>query len=431
MIELMIVAADWVFPVTSPPLFRHAVEIKNGQISEIRPIKTSDPYQPGTCVLPGLVNVHTHLAYTVFRNLLDELPFFPWIRKVTELKYKVMTEADFDVSTRLGILECARAGITTVADMSDHESALQALSQSPLRGIFYWEIFGVEEKQADLAWRNFQRLFPEIQKKYSTSKLRIGVSPHSCYTVRPELFKKIAEFAIKNDIPVSFHLSESKEEEEFIAHRSGPIQEFLKDRITDWKITGRSVVEHLEPTGIFEAKPLLAHLVQVSDEDLDALQNHPVSIAHCPKSNAKFAHGVAPLTKFLQRGFKTGLGTDSAASNHRLDLFEEGRFALLSQRAESGEQVPSEQEILELWTIRGAEALQMHDQIGSLEPGKAADLIVVQIPTYYTNAAQILNHLVNYSTGNDVLQTIIGGRVVSLEAIDAKVRDVYERLMRE
>lgn len=426
--NLMIVAADWIFPVTSPPLFRHAVEIRNGLIHEIRPVQDTDPYEPGTCLLPGLINAHTHLAYTVFRNLLDELPFFSWIRKVTELKYRTMTDHDFDVSTRLGILECIKAGITTVADMSDHEAALRALSESPMRGNFYWEIFGVEQQEADLSWTALQQMFPRLQEQYSTSRLRLGVSPHSCYTVRAELFKKIAAFALREEIPVSFHLSESKEEEEFICRRSGPIQQFLQHRIGDWRIAARSAVDHLKPTGIFETRPLLAHLVQVNDEDLETLKQYQVSIAHCPKSNAKFAHGVAPLTKFLQKGFKTGLGTDSAASNNRLDLFEEGRFALLQQRARWGVKTLTEKDILEMWTIRGAEALQLDHQIGSIKPGKFADLIVVRVPRYYVDPTQILNHLVHNSTGADVLNTIINGKEVVLPDVADEVKDVYRKL---
>lgn len=424
----MIVAADWIFPVTSPPLFRHAVEVNDGVIREIRPIRNTDPYEPETCVLPGLINAHTHLAYTVFRNLLDELPFFPWIRKVTELKYKMMADHDFDVSARLGIRECIRAGITTVADMSDHEAGLRALSESPMRGIFYWEIFGVEQHEADQSWNVLQKLFPRLQDQYSTTKLQIGISPHSCYTVRPELFEKVASFALRGKLPVSFHLSESKEEEEFISRRSGPIQQFLQNRIGDWKIGARSAVDHLKPTGIFETKPLLAHLVQVTDEDLETLGRYQVSIAHCPKSNAKFGHGVAPLTKFLQKGFSTGLGTDSATSNNKLDLFEEGRFALLQQRSRAGAKVLTEQDILELWTIRGAAALQLDHQIGSIEPGKLADLIVVQLPPYYVQPAQILNHLVHNSTGLDVVTTIINGTEVVLPDVFDDVKHVYRKL---
>ena len=138
---------------------------------------------------------------------------------------------------------------------------------------------------------------------------------------------------MRENIPVSFHLAESEAEEEFISRGSGVIHDFLKIRASDWKIESESSVSHVEKTGIFKTKPLVAHAVQVSQKDIETLARSDVRIAHCPKSNAKFAHGVAPLLKFLQHDIHVGLGTDSAASNNRLDLFEETRFALFQQRA--------------------------------------------------------------------------------------------------
>ncbi len=356
------IAAEWIFPVTSPPLYRHVIEIKNGTIANIRALRENDTFQPGTCILPGLINSHTHLAYTGLRNLFDDLTFFPWIRKLTETKYQKMTEADIGASTRLGINESLRAGITTVADMSDMEPALKVLSESPLRGVFYWEIFGVEKEQAQKTWDDLQKIYPRLRDNYSTEHLRIGISPHAVYTVRPELYRQISEWAVRDQIPISFHVAESREEEEFIGKRTGVIQKFLDKRAADWEILGNTSIAHLAQTGIFDTKPILAHAVQASSADLDTLRKYDVFVAHCPKSNAKFAHGIAPVTKMLERGLRVSLGTDSAASNNRLDLFEEARFALLQQRSITRQAVLSEQQLLEMMTIRGAEALGLQDR---------------------------------------------------------------------
>jgi cytosine/adenosine deaminase-related metal-dependent hydrolase len=407
----MIVAADWIFPVTSPPRQSHAIVIENERIREIRPAESSDPYMEGCCVIPGLINTHTHLAYTSLRNLFDGEPFFSWIQKLTKTKYEELSEQDFAESTRLGIDETIRAGITTVADMSDLEVSLKTLSESPLRGIFYWEVFGVEKEQAEKTWAALPRTFRSFQK-YQTNRLQIGISPHACYTVRPELYANIANWAFAERLPVSFHVAESKEEEQFISARQGTIAEFLKDRAADWKFTGDSSISHLANTGIFRTRPLVAHAVQASESDLKILAASDVAVSYCPKSNAKFGHGIAPVRSMLARGIRVGLGTDSAASNNRFDLFEEARFGLLLQRSRENSHVLTEQLMLELMTIRGARALQMDNAVGSLDPGKFADLAAVRIPSHYKQPAQVLNHLIHNATSGDVLRTVIGGKDV-------------------
>jgi len=422
------IAAEWIFPVTSPPLHRHTIEVKNGLISRIRPSQPSDTLLTDICILPGLINSHTHLAYTALRNLFDDLEFFPWIRKITEVKYQKMSEDDVVLSTRMGIAECLRAGITTVADMSDFEPALKTLFESPLRGIFYWEVFGVEKEHAAKTWSDLQRLYPRLKSEYQTDRLKVGLSPHAVYTVRPELYREIAQMAVLEKIPISFHVAESRAEEKFIGKRSGVIQKFLEKRAADWEILGNTSIAHLAKTGIFDTKPLLAHLVQVSSQDMDILQDYQVSIAHCPKSNAKFSHGIAPVTKLVNRGFRVCLGTDSAASNNRLDLFEEARFALLQQRNLEKGQALSEQQLLEMMTIRGAEALGMQKEVGSLEPGKQADMIALRMPSFYADARQVLYHLINTSTSADVTKTIISGKEVVVADPAPGIRKLYERL---
>ena len=412
----MIIAADWVFPVTSPPLKKHTVVIENERILEIRPSISSDPYIQESCILPGLINTHTHLAYTCLRNQFDQEPFFSWIRKLTKTKYEVLKEQDFVDSTRLGIYENLRAGITTVADLSDIEASLKVFSESPMRGIFYWEVFGVEKEQANKTWNTLPETYVRLKQQYESARLRIGVSPHSCYTVRPELYEKIAKWTLNEKIPVSFHVAESKEEESFISSREGVIAEFLRERAADWNFLGASSISHLEKTGIFRSRPLVAHGVQASNEDLQILADADVAVSYCPKSNAKFGHGIAPIVAMLDKGVRLGLGSDSAASNNRFDLFEEARFGLLQQRCREKKQILSEQLMLEMMTIRGAEALRMETEIGSLEPNKLADLIVVKIPQQYQTSNQVLNHLIHNSTANDVMKTVIGGNEVFYDA---------------
>ncbi|MCI0416990.1 amidohydrolase family protein [bacterium] len=421
----MIFAADWVFPVTSSPLSKHSIVVEKGRIKEIRPAAPGDPYHSKACILPGLINTHTHLAYTGLRNLFDDLLFFPWIRKLTEIKYNVLTEEDFVLSTKLGIAECIRSGITTVADMSDVPSSLVILSNSPLRGIFYWEVFGVEREAAAQTWTGLKDKYNELKTQYSTERLRLGISPHACYTVRPELYGQIAEWAIDEQLPVSFHVAESKAEEDFICRREGVIAEFLRERTRDWSFLGSSSIQHLAGTRIFQTKPLVAHAVQASKKDLELLAEADVAVAHCPKSNAKFGHGIAPVYEMQRNEICVSLGTDSAASNNRLDLFEEARFALLQQRARYQQQILSEQKMLEMMTIDGARAMGMSKEIGSLESGKFADFILVRIPADYSSSSQVLNHLIHNCSASDVLRTFIQGEEQKYEAPD--VSSIYKK----
>ena len=420
-------SADWIFPVSSPPLFQHTLEFDGGVVHSIRPSRPGDPRMENACILPGLVNAHTHLAYTALRNQLDHLSFFPWIRRLTELKMTTLRPEDLALSARMGILECLRAGITTVADMSDSAPALAELSRSPLRGIFYWEVFGVEREHADRSWDELHAIFPRLQQEYATGRLRIGVSPHACFTVRPELYSRIASWALQESIAVSFHAAESREEEAFISRREGVIAKFLEQRASDWKILGPSSVAHLAGTGIFETRPLVAHLVQASESDIEILQRNDVRVAHCPKSNAKFGHGIAPLSAFFKAGLQVGLGTDSAASNNRLDLFEEGRFALLQQRTRDGAMVSSEERILELMTLGGARAMGMEHEVGSLEPQKMADFVILKIPPVYSTAEQVLRHIVHNTTSQDVMETWIQGQRVSTEESTREIQELYQR----
>jgi len=230
---------------------------------------------------------------------------------------------------------------------------------------------------------------------------------------------------MENHCPVSFHLAESVEEEQFIGKQSGIMFDILKDRTRDWKRNGPTTISHLEATGIYKTHPLIAHAVQASPEDIDILARYEVAISHCPKSNAKFGHGIAPVRDFLSQGFRVGLGTDSAASNNRLDMFEEARFALLQQRTRYGSAAMNEQQALELMTIRGAAALQMEDKAGSIEPGKFADFAMIRVPTYYAQSQQVLYHLIHNTIASDVISTYIGGDEVRYKSPPSSVENIY------
>jgi len=248
----------------------------------------------------------------------------------------------------------------------------------------------------------------------STGLVEIGISPHSPYTVSRRLFELIARYAAAEDLKVTIHAAESADEETLLTKGEGFFTKFYERVGVEWEVPRCSSVEFLHRTGILDARPLLAHCVTVSDTDIDLIVKSGSRIAHCPKSNAKFGHGYAPFEKFIEAGIAVGLGSDSVASNNVCDILEEGRFASLTARNREGsKRFITAKEMLETATLGGAKALGLDHLIGTLEPGKQADIALISL----SNIAQqpvnaIHTALVFASNARDVVMTMVAGRVI-------------------
>jgi 5-methylthioadenosine/S-adenosylhomocysteine deaminase len=384
-------------------------------------------------ILPGLVNAHSHLELSLLRGFCEELDFFQWIRKLTDAKYQRLDRADFRASARWGALEALRAGITTLGDAADQGDVLDALLESGQRGIVFQEVFGPDPSAAEASEKDLERALDSCQAR-ATPRVRLGISPHAPYTVSPALFRRITALCLKRGLPMAVHAAESRWERSFVEEGKGPFADYLRQRSIPWRAPGLSTIGYLASLGVLEAKPLLIHAIDVSAEDLDNVQRSGAAIAHCPKSNAKLCHGVAPLCEFLAKGIRTGLGTDSVASNNGCDLLEEARCALLFQRARPGAaSLPlgllDARALLRLATLGGAEALGLAAEIGSLEPGKSADLIAVDLsgphltPCYEPEAAMVFS-----ATGRDVIWVMVEGKPLYR---DGKVATLDEASLRE
>jgi 5-methylthioadenosine/S-adenosylhomocysteine deaminase len=229
--------------------------------------------------------------------------------------------------------------------------------------------------------------------------------------VSPQLFKLVSQFAVDNVLPISIHAAESRAEKEFIEKGSGLFAEFLASRSIVWIAPKTSTIEYLNRLGVLETAPLLAHCVNIEPEDFELIARTNTKIAHCPKSNAKFAHGVAPFAEFLAHEIKVGLGSDSVASNNTCDILEEARFAALFQR--SMNHFVSAEEVLRAATLGGAQALGLENKIGTLETGKQADLAVISLtspqqqPVFDVYAA-----LVFASSARNVILTMVDGQIL-------------------
>jgi 5-methylthioadenosine/S-adenosylhomocysteine deaminase len=423
----LLLTADWILPVASAPVRDGAVRVRGeriawvGKRAEAERDRATVP--PGrridlgrAAILPGLVNAHTHLELTVLRGYTEDLEFAPWIRRLTSAKYQKLDPAAYRASARWGALEAIRSGVSTVADGSDSGQVLDILIESGLRGIVYHEVFGPDERELPASMEGLKRALDAMAPR-ATERVRLGVSPHAPYTVSPALFRAVAGLALERGLPMMVHAAESRSERLLLRDGTGPFADALAARGIAWKAPGLSTIQYLVDLGVLRARPLLVHAVDVDLEDLQEIRRHGAAVAHCPKSNAKLASGIAPLGAFLEHGVKVGLGTDGAVSNNVCDLIEESRFAVLLQRAtraaEGGGPALEARAALRLMTLGGAEALGMDGDIGSLEPGKLADVAAVDLsgahvaPVHDPEAAVVFA-----ASGRDVVLTMVGGRIL-------------------
>jgi 5-methylthioadenosine/S-adenosylhomocysteine deaminase len=389
--------ARWVLPITEPAIENGSVSVENGRISYVGPRrdegKTIDLQD--AILLPGLVNVHCHLELTAMRGFLEDLDFRRWILRLTSAKRAAMTAESLLDSARAGLEEGIAAGITTYADTCDSGVVIDAMSEYGVRGIMYQELFGPDPEQCAASIADFSTKL-ERHRSRSSTLVHVGISPHAPYTVSDDLFKAAASLAAKEKLPMAIHVAESDVETQLVAEGKGAFAEGLRARGIEVRRRAKSPVALLDSLGVLDQRPLLIHCIRVDADDLTTIASKKAPVAHCPISNAKLGHGIAPLLETLAAGIDVGIGSDSMASNNRMNLLEEARAALLMQRARVGtHEALAAADVLELLTMGGACALGLADEIGSLEVGKSADLAAFDIgtatPTYDPAVAAVFS----------------------------------------
>lgn len=433
---MKILSADYVLPISSAPIRDGAVLIDGDSIAAVGTRETLVANFPNAqfedfgeaAILPGFVNAHSHLELTSMRGFLDHLEndFSAWLLTLSKTRAEKLTEADIEVSALWGAVEGLRGGVTCFADIGRYGRAgFEALKKTGLRGIVFQETeFSPKNSEAENDFVRLREKFLAL-KTGETKIVKAGISPHSPYTVSRRLFELIADYALRENVPVSVHAAESNEELEFMLHGTGYFAGIYEKFGVEWETPGIDTIQYLKRTGILDTRPLLAHCVKVSEGDLRLIADSKSGIAHCPKSNAKFGHGVAPLEKFLDMRLRAGLGSDSVASNNTCDLLEEGRFAALLARARQDKRrLITAQEMIETATIGGARALGLEKEIGTLETGKRADLIAVSLSTVAQQPVHdVYAALLFASTARDVRLTMIAGNEIYREGVVKTVNE--------
>ena len=350
----------------------HTVLVRNGQIEAVLPTAAMPDLDvrervslPEHLLMPGLVNLHTHAAMTLMRGLSDDLPLMRWLQEhIWPAEAKFVSDPFVETGTRLACAEMLRGGITCFNDMYFFpEATARAVLQAGMRASLGMIAIEFPTAYATDAQDYLARGIATRDALRGEPLLSFCFAPHAPYTVSDDTFARIRTYAQQLDTPVHVHLHETQRE--------------IADSMAAF---GVRPIERLDRLGLIGAETIAVHAVHLDERDIETLARRGAHVAHCPSSNLKLASGFAPIARLAAAGVNVGLGTDSAASNNRLDLFAELRLASLLAKAVSGEAdaVPAFAAI-EMATIGGARALGLDGRIGSLEPGKAADIIALDM----------------------------------------------------
>ncbi|WP_425447129.1 amidohydrolase [Dethiothermospora halolimnae] len=347
-------------------------------------------------VMPGLINSHTHIAMSLFRNYADDLPFWPWLtEKIWPLEDKLTSE-DVYWGSMLSIAEMIRSGITSFADMYFFmDETAKAVKESGIRASLSRGVAG--EGKDDFFKLEEMKEFYNKWHGECDGRITVMAGPHAPYTCSPDYLKEIIKMVKGTEMKIHIHLSESKKEVE-----------------DSYKAYGKSPIEHVKDIGLLDLHTLAAHCVHLSDNDIDILAEKNVNVVNNPGSNLKLGNGFARIDEMLKKGINIALGTDGSSSNNNLNMFEEMNLAALINKGlnQNSTSVPAITAI-KMATENGALALGIEKETGTIEIGKKADMILIDIdkPHLYPHY-NLISSMAYSAQGSDVDTVIVNGEVV-------------------
>ena len=378
----------------------------------------------GKILLPGLVNTHTHLSMTLFRGLADDLSLDSWLNDhIWPMEANLNGDYCY-IGALLGAVELIKSGTTTFSDMYFYmEDVARAVEDAGIRAVLSYGMidFGIEEKREAEIKENMA-LFNACNGM-ADGRIKVFFGPHSPYTASEELLVKVRELADEYGIGIHIHVGETQKE----------INDSLDER-------GLRPFEYLEKIGFLGPDVVAAHCVWLSDNEIEIIKKHGVKVSHNPCSNMKLASGIAPVSKLIENGICVSIGTDGASSNNNLDLIEELKTASLLQKVSTLDpKVLDSEESIRMATIKGAEALGLDDEIGSIEVGKKADIILIDTAAanMTPDSSSLSSNVVYSANGSNVDTTICNGKILmenkklttlDEEEIYAKARQAIKEL---
>jgi 5-methylthioadenosine/S-adenosylhomocysteine deaminase len=350
-------------------------------------------------VLPGFINAHTHEC--LLRGLCEDLPLMEWLNKLCFPMENAFSEEHMRASALLNQLEMIKSGTTTFIDIYRHEhKAAEVVEKSGLRAILAPQLADLLPCKMENINDN-ERLLRDWNGK-ANGRIRVWFGPHAPYSCSTELLMKVKELAEKYKTGIHIHLSESKDE----------VQRFIK-------YYGKRPIEFMNDLKFLNSNVHAAHCVWLNEKEIEILKRNKVSVAYNPTSNMKLASGIAPIMRLLQASIVVGLGTDSILSNNNLDMIEEMRFASFLQRVHelNATALPANK-VLRMATIEGAKCLRMENEVGSIEVGKKADIILIDLnkphlsPLFLKPITNIIEQIVYSASGSDVDTVIVDGKIL-------------------
>ena len=358
-----------------PPLSKGWLRVEGDRITAVgsssNPPPPTDDIQtfPGCVLLPGLINMHCHLELTALHHKLPSEKSFPiWVEALRALT-ATMEPVDYRKSSEQGIVQLLHGGTTTVVDVGNTGEAPTALAQSSLRAVALVETLGLDPILAESRFSHYRALSESVA---ATSRVRIGLVPHAAYSCSPELIRAVIGFQRDRNLPITFHASESREEEELFSSASGALQEFCRSffkSVPEHRHT--TPIKYLEKSGLLPDHAMVVHGNHLDAEDIGILVERKATVVHCPSSHAFFGHKPFPYHVLRQAGVPVCLGTDSLASGDSLSMLDQVRMFRNNFPSVTAE------EALRIATMAAARALGLENEIGILRTGFKADFIAV------------------------------------------------------
>ncbi len=414
-------------PVTSEPISNGAVLVKDGVIRDVGeapmlmlryPQEEIQDYGRAA-LMPGMIDLYARIEASAMRGLLDDVPFASWAIAYLSMAMK-MEQNDWNSSALIGGLNSLESGITTIGDISSTGASFYTAQRLGLRSVIYREVGAVDRKRVDYAMRMALEDIHHWQEQSDTSRTIIGIGAPSIYNTHPIVFSKVSEVAVAEDLPVAMPLAASREEESFVRYGSSPFSIHSANlqrgfiELPPWLPTGVTPVNYALNWGAFESsRVMVIHSTYVNEADLAKMREYKVNVCACPRANAQLGNGVAPVDEFLRAGLNVGLGTGSPAATNSTDFLSEMRIGMLLQRVTSHRRFFDAKTMIELATIGGARVLGIDDKVGSLEIGKAADIIAVNLGSYQrTPISSPESIIVNTCSVDDVVMTMVAGKTL-------------------